>query len=44
MKPYYDICPICKSHIDPGEKCDCQNNDKEVNEYDKATKNSDDET
>lgn len=21
---YYNVCPICKSNLDPGEKCDCQ--------------------
>lgn len=21
---YYQICPYCGSHLDPGEKCDCQ--------------------
>lgn len=21
---YYDICPNCGSHLDPGEKCDCK--------------------
>lgn len=20
---YYRTCPICKAHLDPGEKCDC---------------------
>lgn len=22
--PYYRTCPHCGSHLDPGEKCDCQ--------------------
>ncbi len=22
--PYYNICPYCGSHLDPGERCDCQ--------------------
>lgn len=21
---YYRICPDCGSHLDPGERCDCQ--------------------
>lgn len=21
---YYNVCPYCKSNLDPGEKCDCQ--------------------
>lgn len=21
---YYDVCPNCGSHLDPGEKCDCK--------------------
>lgn len=21
---YYDICPVCGAHLDPGEPCDCQ--------------------
>lgn len=22
-KEYYDTCPYCKAHLDPGELCDC---------------------
>lgn len=22
-KKYYDTCPYCKAHLDPGELCDC---------------------
>lgn len=22
-RPYYE-CPLCHAHLDPGEKCDCQ--------------------
>lgn len=22
--PYYKTCPECGAHLDPGEKCDCQ--------------------
>lgn len=21
---YYNICPICGNNLDPGEKCDCE--------------------
>lgn len=21
---YYDICPECGAHLDPGERCDCE--------------------
>lgn len=28
--PYYRTCPECGAHLDPGEKCDCEN-DKEDN-------------
>lgn len=24
--PYYHACPDCGANLDPGEKCDCQNN------------------
>lgn len=24
IKMYENICPICKDHLDPGEKCKCQ--------------------
>lgn len=27
--PYYNICPHCGSHLDPGERCDCQNRGQE---------------
>lgn len=23
---YFKVCPICGSHLDPGESCDCQEN------------------
>lgn len=32
--PYYWTCPNCGAHLDPGEKCDCNNNDKEDDIYD----------
>ena len=22
--PYYHICPQCGAHLDPGERCDCE--------------------
>ncbi len=27
--PMFVICPYCGAHLDPGEKCDCQNRDEE---------------
>lgn len=27
--PYYNICPHCGSHLDPGERCDCKQEDDE---------------
>ena len=21
---YYKICPLCGAHLDPGERCDCE--------------------
>ena len=21
--PYYNVCPYCGDHLDPGERCDC---------------------
>lgn len=27
--PYYIICPRCGSHLDPGERCDCQDKSQE---------------
>ena len=21
---YYNVCPVCGSNLDPGERCDCQ--------------------
>lgn len=24
----YDICTICGANLDPGEKCDCEEQDK----------------
>ena len=26
-RPYYDTCPGCGSHLDPGERCDCDKED-----------------
>lgn len=25
---YYRICPHCGAHLDPGEVCDCRDNEK----------------
>lgn len=27
-KTYYRICPDCGCHLDPGEKCDCQDSNQ----------------
>ena len=27
--PYYWTCPYCGANLDPGEKCDCKDNEKE---------------
>ena len=29
-KPYYDICPDCGAHLDPGEHCDCEGRNRMV--------------
>lgn len=26
-KTYYDTCPYCGAHLDPGEHCDCEEGD-----------------
>lgn len=37
--PMYHICPDCGSHLDPGEKCDCQKAQaKEINTENKEEK------
>ena len=28
--PYFRTCPHCGSNLDPGEKCDCQSQEKQV--------------
>lgn len=25
---YYRVCPCCGAHLDPGEVCDCRENEK----------------
>ena len=25
---FYNICPQCRAHLDPGEKCDCEMEDE----------------
>ncbi|MDY3014500.1 MAG: hypothetical protein SOR61_04795 [Evtepia sp.] len=27
---YYHTCPQCGAHLDPGERCDCQDKEKEL--------------
>ncbi len=27
MKPFFNLCPQCGAHLDPGERCDCENED-----------------
>ena len=27
---YYRICPHCGAHLDPGERCDCQDKKREA--------------
>lgn len=27
--PYYNTCPYCGAHLDPGERCDCQDKPEE---------------
>lgn len=22
--PYFSTCPLCGAHLDPGERCDCE--------------------
>ena len=36
---YYDICPYCGAHLDPGEQCDCMK-DKQDHTADKAQEQS----
>lgn len=26
---YYNTCPICGAHLDPGERCDCEQEDED---------------
>lgn len=26
---YYRTCPLCGAHLDPGERCDCQEKEKD---------------
>lgn len=26
---YYNICPDCGAHLDPGERCDCKHDKRE---------------
>ena len=31
-KEYFKTCPFCGEHLDPDEKCDCQDKNKEKEE------------
>ena len=31
--PYYNTCPKCGSNLDPGEKCDCENEKEMQTEF-----------
>ncbi len=30
--PMYKTCPYCGAHLDPGEKCDCQDRESKLPE------------
>ena len=30
---YYHTCPECGAHLDPGEKCDCELNERKVSKH-----------
>lgn len=30
---YYNTCPLCGCNLDPGEKCDCEDDKKELEEF-----------
>ena len=41
---YFNVCPLCGCHLDPGEKCDCSDEKArqerqllELMEYDRKT-------
>ena len=29
MSRYYRVCPFCGAHLDPGERCDCQEKEED---------------
>lgn len=37
--PYYNICPHCGSHLDPGERCDCQDKSQGTEQQEATDKN-----
>lgn len=37
--PYYNICPYCGDHLDPGERCSCQDKDQKPGRQEAAEKN-----
>ncbi len=34
-KEYFKTCPFCGAHLDPDEKCDCQDNKNKEKEEEK---------
>lgn len=34
--PYYNTCPHCGAHLDPGERCDCQSPNTEPKKGEKT--------
>ena len=37
---FYNVCPFCGAHLDPGERCDCkeQQNEQQTAEKEKEAK------
>lgn len=33
---YYRVCPDCGAHLDPEERCDCQDEEKEEEREDRT--------
>lgn len=33
---YYNTCPHCGAHLDPGERCDCQSAGKDEEKREEA--------
>lgn len=34
---YFNVCPKCGSHLDPGERCDCTTDKPSAPAYQRAT-------